>query len=164
MKTLRTRADARMDRRTGSYLCPTTPSAPSLKDRHAHFFNQEPLLHSPSARRTSRSAMVSLRLSTLVAIGVALTGLSGVTPAPARRASGEMFNNPAFVPPPKLKGVPYNSSAVSHGVESPAAAAAFSPPYWVVYNDAWVSGENGPPAPSTINVSPRPGPDMNHKE
>lgn len=25
-------------------------------------------------------------------------------------------------------------------------------PHFVVYSDAWVSGENGPPAPSEINV------------
>lgn len=30
--------------------------------------------------------------------------------------------------------------------------ASLAAPYFVVYSDAWVSGENGPPAPSEINV------------
>ena len=34
-----------------------------------------------------------------------------------------------------------------------AKAATPSPPHFVVYSDAWVSGENGPPATSQVQVS-----------
>jgi hypothetical protein len=116
--------------------------------------------------------MVSLRFSALAALCVTLASFSVAVPAPAPQAQaqaqgstkraaasapgiGKMFANPAFAPPPKHEGRMFNGFVPPpHNLTESANAlekrATLSPPYWVVYNDAWVSGEQGPPATSSI--------------
>lgn len=75
-----------------------------------------------------------------------------------------MFENPAFVPPPAL-----SARAPAEGDAAMFANPAFVPPppierdlqaratledaHFVVYSDAWVPGQTGPPAVSAIKVS-----------
>jgi hypothetical protein len=46
--------------------------------------------------------------------------------------------------------VPFEAS-LSNQARDVLARAAPAAPRFVAYQDAWVSGENGPPAPSAIN-------------
>jgi hypothetical protein len=63
-----------------------------------------------------------------------------------------MFGNSHIAPPPYVAGPRFNGTAVpapdAHELSNRAAALTF--PRWVAYSDAWVSGENGPPAASSL--------------
>jgi hypothetical protein len=93
---------------------------------------------------------MQLRICSVITALLAATSL--VRSIPTKRASSGMFGNSKFVPPPAVSGPRWNATAhspVSQGVQ----ASAMTAPFWVVYNDQWVSGENGPPITTAINVS-----------
>jgi chitinase len=76
-------------------------------------------------------------LRTLATLAAAVATLAGVSASP-------MFDNPKFLVP--SKGVA-SSNATAHL----SARATQAAPRFVVYQDAWVSGETGPPPVSQIN-------------
>jgi hypothetical protein len=82
--------------------------------------------------------MVSLRFSILSALCTALFTGAVAVPTPAEGLTKRMFDQ-------KLPAPVYNGSVHALGRRS-----SFGPPYWVVYQDAWNSGETGPPATSAI--------------
>jgi hypothetical protein len=143
-------------------------SPPKSRDNDCRFSDMRehrPVIKSGRTlvRRHARSSlavappaiMLSFTLRLMLTVAAALTPFRAVDAVPTAttpRSVGSMFDNPAFTRPPVVQGPHWN--ATSHpSSPQPGAAAAISAPYWVVYSDAWVSGENGPPTVSTINVS-----------
>ena len=104
-----------------------------------------------------------MRTFSLAALAASLLSVVSASPPLVKRGSGRMFGNPAFVPPPTLASRAPTGNATMFG--NPASLppphierglqtrATPSPPYFVVYSDAWINGQTGPAAPSSINVS-----------
>jgi hypothetical protein len=98
--------------------------------------------------------MVGRLLSLASLLTALLACIPGAPAVPARRTNtgAGMFANPKFVPPPHVAGPRWVDSAPKPSAQA-ATSTALTPPVFAVYSDQWVSGENGPPAVSSISVS-----------
>jgi hypothetical protein len=94
--------------------------------------------------------MVAFRFSALAALCATLVIAA---PAPAQGPTKRMFDkaipHPTGSAPKRMfdHAIPVLHNGSVHELER---RSNFGPPYWVVYQDAWNSGETGPPATSAV--------------
>jgi hypothetical protein len=89
-------------------------------------------------------------IASLVALLAALVASATAVPA---TANATMFAH-RLTPPPFVAGPRWSDSHTAAAAPDHALAArAGGVPRWVVYSDAWIGGESGPPAMSSVNVS-----------
>lgn len=102
-----------------------------------------------------------MRVLSFTALLACLLSQAFASPPLVKRGSGRMFGNPAFVAPPQLSSRAIGNTAMfgnpafvppPHIERSLETRAVQDAPHFVVYSDAWVSGQTGPPEPSAINV------------